>query len=216
MLYYFLYQAGVMFKSGYVFNIFCNDYFPSVTLLGRTLNAEGAQSVMALIGGLPLAAGMLFAWPVANRIGKRSFVVLGCGVSVAGSLVCLIDPGSFPLVIAGQVLKGLSSIPGAYIMMALFADVLDHLEAKLGYRVDGVSMSVYSAILTVVNGLSVAFFNLFYDGGAFTRRAVSAFFFLGFEVFAHAACAGLLLFLNVEKNIKAEQALIAARKGMRE
>ena len=216
MLYYFLYQAGVMFKSGYVFNIFCNDYFPSVTLLGRTLNAEGAQSVMALIGGLPLAAGMLFAWPVANRIGKRSFVVLGCGVSVAGSLVCLIDPGSFPLVIAGQVLKGLSSIPGAYIMMALFADVLDHLEAKLGYRVDGVSMSVYSAILTVVNGLSVAFFNLFYDGGAFTHRAVSAFFFLGFEVFAHAACAGLLLFLNVEKNIKAEQALIAARKGMRE
>ena len=58
MIFYFLYQAGVMFKGGYVFNIFCNDFFPSVTVFGQTLNAEGVQSLMALIGGIPLAAGM--------------------------------------------------------------------------------------------------------------------------------------------------------------
>ena len=50
MIFYFLYQAGVMFKGGYVFNIFCNDFFPSVTVFGQTLNAEGVQSLMALIG----------------------------------------------------------------------------------------------------------------------------------------------------------------------
>lgn len=61
MIFYFLYQAGVMFKGGYVFNIFCNDFFPSVTVFGQTMNAEGVQSLMALIGGIPLAAGMLFA-----------------------------------------------------------------------------------------------------------------------------------------------------------
>ena len=213
MIFYFLYQAGVMFKGGYVFNIFCNDFFPSVTVFGQTLNAEGVQSLMALIGGIPLAAGMLFAWPVANKIGKRNFVMLGCVVSIIGSVVCLLAPSNFVIVTIGQVLKGFSSIPGAYIMMALFADVLDHLEAKHGFRVDGISMSVYSTILTVVNGLAVAFFNLFYDGGTFTHQQVSSFFFLGFEIFAHGILIVVLLFLNVEKNIREEQALIASRKN---
>ena len=212
MIFYFLYQAGVMFKGGYVFNIFCNDFFPSVTVFGQTMNAEGVQSLMALIGGIPLAAGMLFAWPVANKMGKRNFVLLGCVVSIAGSIVCLLSPTNFVIVTIGQVLKGFSSIPGAYIMMALFADVLDHLEAKNGFRVDGISMSVYSTILTVVNGLAVAFFNLFYDGGAFTHQQVSSFFFLGFEIFAHGILILVLLFLNVEKHIKEEQQLIANRK----
>ena len=97
-------------------------------------------------------------------------------------------------------------------MMALFADVLDHLEAKHGYRVDGISMSVYSTILTVVNGLAVAFFNFFYDNAAFTQAGVTKFFFLGYEIIAHGALIVILLFLTVEKNIKEEQALIAERK----
>ena len=212
MVFYFLYQAGVMFKGGYVFNIFCNDFFPSATVFGQTLNAEGVQSLMALISGVPLAAGMLFAWPVANRIGKRNFVLLGCIVSIAGSIVCLLAPSNFIVMTVGQVLKGFSSIPGAYIMMALFADVLDHLEAKNGFRVDGISMSVYSTILTVVNGLAVAFFNLFYDGGMFSHQQVSSFFFLAFEIFAHGILIVVLLLLNVEKHIKEEQQLIADRK----
>ena len=213
MVFYMLYQAGTMFKGGYVFNIFCNDFFSEVTLFRQTIGPESVQSVLALLSGFPLAAGMLFAWPVANKLGKRNFVILGCAVSIVGSTVCLIDPASFPVMLIGQTLKGFSSIPGAYIMMALFADVLDHLEAKNGFRVDGISMSVYSTILTVVNGLAVAFFNLFYDGGVFTHRAVSSFFFLGFEIIAHGILIVVLLFLTVEKNIKAEQAIIAERKA---
>ena len=199
MVFYFLYQAGVMFKGGYVFNIFCNDFFPTATVFGQTMTAEG----------------VLFAWPVANRIGKRNFVLLGCVVSIVGSIVCLLAPSNFIIVTAGQVLKGFSSIPGAYIMMALFADVLDHLEARHGFRVDGISMSVYSTILTVVNGLAVAFFNLFYDGGAFPHQQVSSFFFLGFEIIAHGILIVVLLFLNVEKHIREEQQQIADRKKNR-
>ena len=213
MVFYMLYQAGTMFKGGYVFNIFCNDFFTEVTVFGQTMGPETVQSLLALLSGVPLAAGMLFAWPVANKMGKRNFIILGCVVSIVGSAVCLSNPGSFVVMLIGQTLKGFSSIPGAYIMMALFADVLDHLEAKNGFRVDGISMSVYSTILTVVNGLAVAFFNLFYDGGVFSHQAVSSFFFLGFEIIAHGILIVVLLFLNVEKNIKAEQAIIAERKN---
>ena len=212
MLFYILYQAGVMFKGGYVFNIFCHTFFDEVHVFGQTLQADMIQSVLALISGIPLAAGMLFIWPLANRFGKKNMVIAGCVVSVLGSLVCLAAPDNFVIVLIGQTLKGFSSIPGAYIMMALFADVLDHLEARFGYRVDGISMSCYSTILTVVNGLAVAFFNFFYDNPALTHEAVTKFFFLGYEIFAHGALIFILLFLTVEKNIEKEQAMIAARK----
>lgn len=212
MIFYVLYQAGTMFKGGYVFNIYCHNFFTEVTFFGRTLPADMVQSVLALISGVPLAAGMLFIWPLANKFGKRNMIIAGCVVSILGSIVCLSAPDNFTVVLIGQTLKGFSSIPGAYIMMALFADVLDHLEARFGYRVDGISMSVYSTILTVVNGLAVAFFNFFYDNAAFTHEGVTKFFFLGYEIIAHGALIVILLFLTVEKSIKEEQALIAERK----
>ena len=137
-------------------------------------------------------------------------------LSVIGSVICLLSPGNIWILLIGQVVKGLSSIPGAYIMMALFADVLDHLEARFGYRVDGVSMSVYSTILTVVNGLAIAFFNLFYDGGVFAARSVASFFFLGFEIPAQIVLAVILLFLTVEKGIKEDQRIIAERKAVQQ
>ena len=215
MIFYMLYQAGTMFKGGYVFNLFCHTFYgQGVSFMGMTLDADRVQSVLALLSGVPLAAGMLFAWPVASRIGKRNFLVLGCIVSVAGSVVCLLSPGSFPVLLLGQLLKGFSSIPGAYILMALFADVLDHLEARFGYRVDGVSMSVYNSIITIVNGLAVAIFNLFFDNPSLSQKGVAAFFFLGFEIIAHGVLIFLLQALTVERDIQREQALIAERKGV--
>lgn len=212
IIFYLLYQAGVMFKGGYVFNIFCHEFFQEVHIFGMTLTADMAQSVLALISGIPLAAGMLFIWPLANHFGKKNMILVGCVISIVGSIVCLLAPDNFAVMLVGQTLKGLSSVPGAYIMMALFADVLDHLEAKLGYRVDGISMSVYNTVLTVVNGLAVAVFNFFYDNPALAGKAVTAFFFLGFEIIAHGILIIVVSFLNVEKNIKAEQELIAKRK----
>lgn len=213
MIFYILYQAGVMFKGGYVFNIYCHEFFSDTTVFGMQMSTDMIQSVLALISGIPLAAGMLFIWPLADKFGKRNMVIAGCVISVLGSLICLTNPSNFTVMLVGQTFKGFSSIPGAYVMMALFADVLDHLEARFGFRVDGISMSVYNTILTVVNGLAVAFFNFFYDSPMFSATSVTAFFFLGFEMLAHGILIVILLFLNVEKNIEREQAEIAARKA---
>ena len=213
MIFYALYQAGVMFKGGAIFNMFVNEYFTETTVFGIQMTAETVQSVLALISGIPLAVGMLFIWPLANKFGKRNMVIAGMVISIIGSVICWTAPGNFMVMLIGQTFKGFSSIPGAYIMMALFADVLDHLEAKLGYRVDGVSMSVYNALLTVINGLAMTVFLFFYDNPGLDSAFVAKFFFIGFEVVAHAVLIFVLLQLNVEKNIKEEQALIAERKA---
>ena len=140
-------------------------------------------------------------------------VSAGLVFSIIGSIICVSAPGNFLVVLIGQTFKGIGSIPGAYIMMALFADVLEHLEARFGFRCDGISMSVYNAILTVVNGLATAFSLFFYDNSAFSSAGVAEFFFVGYEIIAHAALIILLLFMNVEKNIKEEQKIIAGRKA---
>lgn len=213
MIFYILYQSGVMFKGGYVFNIYCNEFFPSIEVFGTAMTAEQVQSVLALISGVPLAAGMLFIWPLASRFGKKNMVAAGCVISIIGSLICISAPDNFAVVLVGQTFKGFSSIPGAYIMMALFADVLDHLEARFGFRVDGVSMSVYTAVITVVNGLALAVFTFFYDSGLFAPSGVAEFFFLGYEIFAHGALIIVISLLTVERNIAEEQRLIAERKA---
>ena len=56
MIFYFLHQAGHV-HGGYVPGIFCGGFFPSVSVLWQTMNTEGDQSLTALIGGIPLAAG---------------------------------------------------------------------------------------------------------------------------------------------------------------
>lgn len=213
MIFYALYQAGVMFKGGFIFNIYCNEFFYETTIFGTTLSAEVVQSVLALISGIPLALGMLFIWPLANKFGKKNMIAVGCVISIIGSTVCIMAPDNFWVVLIGQTFKGFSSIPGAYIMMALFADVLDHLEARFGFRVDGISMSIYNAILTIVNGLAVAVFMFFYDSGMFSKAGVAEFFFVGFEIIAHGILIVVISFLTVEKNIVEEQKLIAERKA---
>lgn len=212
MIFYIFYQAGVMFKGGFVFNIYCNEFFAETNLFGMQLNGEMVQSILALISGIPLAAGMLFIWPLANKFGKKNMVIVGLIFSVAGSIVCVMAPDVFFVVLVGQTLKGIGSIPGAYIMMALFADVLEHLEARFGFRCDGISMSVYNAIMTIVNGLATAFFLFFYDNSGLAQSAVAEFFFVGYEIIAHTLLIVLLLFMNVEKNIEEEQKVIAERK----
>ncbi len=212
ILFYVLYQMGVMFKGGFVFNIYCNEFFNGIDFMGIHMTAETAQSVLALISGVPLALGMLFIWPLANRFGKKNMVIVGLVFSIIGSIICVLAPGNYGVVMVGQTFKGIGSIPGAYIMMALFADVLDHLEAKNGFRCDGVSMSVYNACQTVVNGLAIAVFQMFYSNPALDPSATAEFFFVGFEIIAHAILIILLSFLTVEKSIKEEQNTILERQ----
>ena len=118
--------------------------------------ADGiTQTLINVIGGIPMGIGIFAVWPLAKRIGKRNIVVLGCLIVSLGSAICCAFPTNMPGMLAGQFVKNLGSLPAAYVFMALFADVLDHLEWKNGFRCDGMAMSVYSTIGVVLGGALV-------------------------------------------------------------
>ncbi len=197
-----------------------------------TYNDGYTQSLVSILGGLPMGIGLLAVWPIAKRFGKKNTTVAGFILMSFGSLMCVIAPKNLPIVLVGQFIKNIGTLPSAYIFMALFADVLDHLEWKHHFRCDGMAMSVYSIITTVSAGLATGVFNLGLSISGYVAPVFNAatgvttgvaqatgtqnvitFFFVGLEAVTGLICAALLHYLDVEKVIQKEQLEILERKN---
>lgn len=79
------------------------------------------QTAVAAISGIPIAAGALFAWPLAKKMGKKNSIVAGLILSGVGGLFAMTDMSNFKVVVLGVFVKTLGTIPACYVMMALFA-----------------------------------------------------------------------------------------------
>lgn len=210
ILYFFLFQLGGLCKNSSM------TYFCDWVLEGPLSKGTG-MGLLALIGGIPTTIGMLIAWPIANKLGKQKSIVIGMIISVLGGLVSFIDVSDFYIVCIGVVLKGVGSIPAMYVALALLSDVLDHLEAKNKFRSDGFTMTVYGSIMVGLTGLSAAIINMFLTSTGYDptlavqndlTKAGLSWCYLGIELVCYALIGLMLIFLNVEKHIKEDQAEI--------
>ena len=187
------------------------------------------QTLISVIGGIPMGIGIFAVWPFAKKFGKRNVTVVGCLLIALGSAVCWMFPTDMTMMLIGQFIKNMGGLPGSYVFMALFADVLDHLEWKTGFRSDGLAMSLYNIIAVAMVGICTGIFNgMIAQAGyvapelvngvtvaAEQSQAVKSAFtfgFVGLETITGLIEAGLLLFLGVEKSIGKKQAEIKARR----
>lgn len=213
ILYFLLFQLGGLVKNGSM-SYYCRWMFDGIT---DEAAAGVAMGTLGLIGGVPTAIGMVIAWPLANKLGKQRAVIIGLLLSVVGGLVSFIDVHNFVIVCIGVVLKGIGSIPAMYVTLALLSDVLDHLEAKNGFRSDGFTMSVYGAIMVGMVGLGNGIINVLltvsgYNASAATQGSgvmnMLALCYLGIELICYAIIVVMMNFLKVEKHIKDDQRTI--------
>ena len=187
------------------------------------------QTLISVIGGIPMGIGIFAVWPLAKKFGKRNVTVVGCLLIALGSAVCWMFPTDMTMMLISQFIKNMGGLPGSYVFMALFADVLDHLEWKTGFRSDGLAMSLYNIIAVAMVGICTGIFNgMIAQAGyvapelvngvtvaAEQSQAVKSAFtfgFVGLETITGLIEAGLLLFLGVEKSIGKKQAEIKARR----
>jgi len=224
--YFFVYTLTSLLKNTaliYYCNYVLGSYNDGIT-----------QTMVSVIGGIPMGLGIFLVWPVAKKFGKKNTTVAGFILFAIGSAICWAAPTNMTVVLIGQFIKNIGGLPCAYVFMALFADILDHLEWKSGFRCDGTGMSVYTIIQTVCMGLATGTFNICISKSGYvapvfnsaTGETVAAlqdaatkniftFFFVGLEVFGGIAMALILFKLDVEKVIDKEQAEIKARKESR-
>lgn len=219
--YFLIYTAGSSIKN-ISLPYFCNY------VLG-TYNDGITQTMVSAIGGIPMGIGIFAVWPLAKKFGKRNVTLAGFILYALGSAVCWMFPHSMVPVLVGQFIKNVGGLPCSYVFMALFADVLDHLEWKTGFRSDGIAMSVYNIIAVAMVGVCTGMFNGWLAGAGYVApemvdgvtQAVSqsaavqnviTFGFVGLEVFTGIILTVLLIFLSVEKDIGKKQAQIKARR----
>lgn len=117
------------------------------------------QTLVSVLGGIPMGIGIFAVWPLAKKFGKKNITVVGFALYALGSAICWIAPTNMPIVLVGQFIKNIGGLPCAYVFMALFADALDNLEWKSGFRCDGIAMSAYSVIITAAAGIVTGIFN---------------------------------------------------------
>ncbi len=219
--YFLIYTAGSCVKNVSLV-YFCNY------VLG-TYNDGVTQTMLSVIGGIPMGVGIFAVWPLAKRFGKRNVTLAGFILYAIGGVICWMAPHDMTVMLVGQFIKNIGGLPCAYVFMALFADVLDHLEWKTGFRCDGIAMSVYNIIAVAMVGVCTGIFNGLLSAAGYiapeitdgvtvaaaqseTVQGVITFGFVGLEVFTGIILAVLLIFLSVEKDIGKKQAEIKARQ----
>lgn len=220
-IYFFIYTFGSLLKNlGLVY--YCNY------VLG-TYNDGITQTLVSVIGGIPMGIGIFAVWPLAKKFGKRNITLIGFILYSVGSTICWVWPTNLYIVLVGQFIKNIGGLPCAYVFMALFADGLDHIEWKSGVRCDGVAMSIYSNISVAIAGIATAVFNAMLSSAGYiapelvdgktvaqtqpeTVADIITFSFVGLEAITGIVLAFLLLFLGVEKNVARKQEMIRERQ----
>ena len=220
-LYFLLYTCGSTIKNTSLV-YYCNY------VLG-TYNDGITQTLISVIGGIPMGIGIFAVWPLAKRFGKRNVTAAGFVLYVIGGAICWLFPKNMIMMLIGQFIKNIGGLPCAYVFMALFADVLDHMEWKKGFRCDGVAMSIYNTIAVAMVGICTGIFNGLLASSGYVApytdaagnliavqseatQSMITFGFVGVEVFTGIALIVILLFIDVEKNIGKKQAEIAERR----
>ena len=219
-IYFLIYTVGSTIKN--ISLVYFSNY-----VLG-TYNDGKTQTMLSVIGGIPMGIGIFAVWPLAKKFGKRNVTAIGFVLYAVGSAICWLAPTNMVIVLIGQFIKNIGGLPCSYVFMALFADVLDHIEWKHNFRCDGIAMSIYNTIAVASVGICTGVFNLILSKAGYVAPYLDAagkliavqsdsvksaitFTFVGLETITGVVLAILLLFLNVEKNIAREQEKIKQR-----
>lgn len=168
MIYFLVYTVGSTFKN-IALVYYCNY------VLG-TYNDGTTQTLVSVLGGIPMGIGIFLVWPLAKRFGKRNVTLAGFLIYAIGSLICFVFPTNLYLVLVGQFIKNIGGLPCAYVFAALFADDLDSIEWKVGFRADGTAMSIYNIIAVSVVGICTGLFNWFLSLNGYIAPATLAEF----------------------------------------
>ncbi len=196
-------------------------------VLGSTYADGITQTLLNVIGGLPMGIGIFLVWPLSKKFGKKTVTATGFILCVVGDIITFIAPDNLITVLIGQFIMNMGIVPAAYVFPALMAGVFDEIEYKHGFRCDGVATSVINSMNTIAVGLSIGIFNFLirgyvqpeFDaaGNCITTQpdnvlSAIVWAFVGMNIFIHLGLAILLRFLDVELKLPLIQKEICHRQ----
>lgn len=68
-------------------------------------NDGTTQTLISVIGGIPMGIGIFAVWPLAKKFGKRNVTAAGFVLYAIGSAVCWLFPTNMTIMLVGQFIK---------------------------------------------------------------------------------------------------------------
>lgn len=214
MFFYIGFQWSGALKNGSM-SYFCKWVLDN-TFFG-TADAWGAsQSLLAVLGAVPMAVAALVVVPLCNKYSKRIVCMAGMLFGAAGGAIAALGGSNIVPVAIGVAMKCLGSAPACYMILALIADVIEHIEYKSKIRTDGLSMSIYSSIMVAGTPICNAIFSAVLNMCGYNQNADAALGRLGqsanvqtaisvsyiwVEMICYVICAVLIYFFTTEKEL---------------
>lgn len=217
MFFYIGFQWSGALKNGSM-SYFCKWVLDN-TFFG-TADAWGAsQSLLAVLGAVPMAVAALVVVPLCNKYSKRLVCMVGMLFGAVGGVIAILGGSNIVPVAIGVAMKCLGSAPACYMILALIADVIEHIEYKSKIRTDGLSMSIYSSIMVAGTPICNAIFSAVLNMCGYNQNADVALGRLGqsanvqtaismsyvwVETICYVICAVLIFFFAIEKEKEEE------------
>ena len=105
-VYFLVYTLGSSIKNVSL-PYFCNY------VLG-TYNDGITQTLLSVIGGIPMGIGIFAVWPLAKKFGKRNVTAVGFVLYAIGGIICCLFPEHMVMMLVGQFIKNIGGLPCAY------------------------------------------------------------------------------------------------------
>lgn len=123
-------------------------YLPSLPLISHDLGVSKAE-VQSVVTFFLISFGLsqLFYGPLSDAIGRRPVFLLGQGVYLIGTLICVLWANSFDALLIGRLLQGLGAGSSSVLGRSVLRDSYNglHLSKALSY------LSITASILPIVS-----------------------------------------------------------------
>ncbi|WP_426451636.1 MFS transporter [Paenibacillus sp. S-38] len=174
------------------------------------LHDPGLVAALGIASILPIIVGILLCAPLMKRIGKRNTILVGCFITLAGSLLILVDSSDFGIVLISTILKTLGVAPAVATGSALLADTVEYGEWRTGARTEGLIFSGASLASKIGSGFGGAIVGWAlaiggYVGGLSEQSdsAITAIkvLYIGFPIVLVLLQIGFMMMYTLEKKL---------------
>ena len=157
-------------------------YLPSLPLISRDLMVDqAAVQLLVTLFLLGFGASQLFYGPLSDAVGRRPTFILGQGIYLVGTVLCVCFSDNFTMLEAGRVLQGLGAGSASVLGRSVLRDSYDGSQLTKALSYIAITASVMPIIAPVMGGW-IAFHLSWHAVFVFVLAYICAIFILGLWV----------------------------------
>ena len=169
-------------------------YLPSYSMISKALQIS--QSDVQLLVTLFLVGfgvSQLFYGPLSDAIGRRPVFLLGQGIYLIGTLMCILFTHNIWILVLGRLLQGLGSGSASVLGRSVLRDCYDGRELTKALSYVSVTASIMPVLAPVLGGW-IAFYFGWEAVFVFVLSYLAATFVLGYYILPETMTYGTTTF----------------------